>query len=287
MATILHQHSSDGPVAILGCVYGNVPALRACLADARSAGATLRIFLGDLTGMCGHSDEVVDLVRAACEVIIAGNHEQQAAIGSASCGCGHRDAEDERRSCAAHAFAMASLSDSRRAWMADLADSGVVDLPWGRILCCHGSPDRSNEFLYASTCDDARLTAWLDATGASVLACTHTGLPWVRGLPGARLPGARLPGDRIAVNCGAAGTPDHDGDAAVHYALLSRSSRGDPEVAIRRVAYDHTAWVEQILGEGADARMVETLRTGWKTYGLANLPEAERHRAAAARATSP
>lgn len=247
MIPVLHQHADPGPVALLGCVYGNVPALRACLEDATAQGATLRIFLGDITGMCGHSDETVDLVRHTCEVIIAGNHDVQAAMNAPTCACGHQDVKAEQLSCIAHQYAMTTLSDQNRVWMASLPIEGRVDLPWGRIRCCHGSPDRINEFLYENSVNNERLLTWLEETQATTLACTHTGFPWIR----------HLATHRLAINCGAAGAPDNDGDPAVHYALLQ-----DGHAEIRRVCYDYQGWVHQILKEGAEPRMVQKLFSG-------------------------
>ena len=41
-------------------------------------------------------------------------------------------------------------------------------------------------------------------------------------------------GGRFAVNCGVVGKPDHDGDPAVHYALVDPPAKVPPSIAIRR-----------------------------------------------------
>mgnify|MGYP000086890701 CR=1 FL=1 len=258
------QHHDGGPIAFLGGAYGNVPALTACLDDAQQQGAALRVFLGDATGCCGHSDTTIDLLREYCQVHIAGNHEVQAAAGELTCGCGYGSGEDERLSCAAHAYAMHSLRADQRKLIASWPLTGLITTPHGRILLCHGSPDRNNEFLYESQIDEPRLEAWLDAHDAVGLACTHTGLPWVR----------YLAGGRFALNAGVVGKPDHDGDPAVHYALL-RWIGGQPRIGIQRVAYRHALWADQLAVEGVDPVFLEPLRTGWWTVGEASLPPAE------------
>jgi diadenosine tetraphosphatase ApaH/serine/threonine PP2A family protein phosphatase len=225
------------------------------------------VFLGDATGCCGHSDEVLRLVRAHFDVCIAGNHEQEAAAGSSSCGCGYESAEDERYSCLAHQYAMESLGEELRHWIAGWPDQGLLETPAGRVLLCHGSPDRTNEFLYESELDERCLVGWLDAAGATALACTHTGLPWVR----------ELPHGRVAVNVGAVGKPDHDGDPAVHYAVLDISN-AVPVARIERVVYDAASWVKQLAGEGVDPIFTEPLRTGCWTIGVRSLPKAEHNR---------
>ena len=93
----------------MGGAYGNVPALRACLERADALGCDGRAFLGDVTGCCGHSDEVVDLVRTHFDLLVAGNLEQQAAADvDGDCACNYPDAEDGRCSGLAHGYAMPS-----------------------------------------------------------------------------------------------------------------------------------------------------------------------------------
>ena len=251
-------------IAFMGGAYGNVPALRACIEHARARDCAL-VFLGDATGCCGHSEETLALIRSSFDVWISGNHEQEAVTGSNRCGCGYDDVEDERYACMAHAYAMESLREDTRRWLAEWPHQGVLATRAGRVLLCHGSPDRTNEFLYQSELDPVRLSCWLDAGGAVALACTHTGIPWVRALPGGRL----------ALNCGAVGKPDHDGDPAVHYGLMT-VDRAGVQAHIERVAYDAESWADQLGVEGVDWRFTEPLRTGWWTVGVRSLPEWER-----------
>lgn len=258
----------------MGGAYGNVPALRACLERADALGCDARAFLGDITGCCGHSDETVDLVRTRCDLLVAGNHEQQAAAAAdGDCACNYPDAEDGRCSGLAHGYAMRSLSDENRRWLGTLPDLAAVDTGAGRLLLCHGSPRQTNEFLYESELDGKPLEAWLDAADAVGFIVTHSGLPWVR----------RLPGGRFAANCGVVGKPDDDGDPAVHFAVVERTA-SDPAmpftVRIERVEYDHRAWADQLTAEGVDAMFTGPLRDGRWTVGRASLPPVERGRRA-------
>lgn len=89
-------------LAVMGGAYGNVPALEACIRHARSRGCDPLAFTGDATGCCGHSDETLEVIRQNFSILVAGNHEQQAAAGSEACGCNYASAEDERYGCLAH-----------------------------------------------------------------------------------------------------------------------------------------------------------------------------------------
>jgi hypothetical protein len=263
-------------LAAMGGSYGNIAALSACLDDAN--GADVRAFLGDAIGCSAHTEEVIAMVRDRFDVLVAGNHEQQAALGSESCGCGYASPEDEAASCEAFRLATEALTPASKAWLATWPDRAFVELDGiGRILLCHGSPGQTSEFLYEMELDDLRLEAWLDRWEVRGFVCTHSGLPWVR----------RLRGGRFAVNCGAVGKPDHDGDAAVHYAMIDAEN-----IEIRRVEYDHESFARKLEAIGVADLFVSPLRTGIWTTGLASLPIGERHRplrrgAAAARAWGP
>jgi diadenosine tetraphosphatase ApaH/serine/threonine PP2A family protein phosphatase len=254
-------------IALMGGAYGNVPALEACLADAERQQCDILGFLGDAIGCCGHSDEIVSLVRERFDIRIAGNHERQAASGKDTCGCGYENEEDERISCMAYESALESLSEANRKYLGTWPEHAFIERPEGRLLLCHGSPERTNEFLYESEVKTSRLDHWLTAHGCRGLACTHTGLPWVK----------RWNHGRFAVNCGVTGKPDHDGDPAVHYAIIEASIDG-LEMEIRRVTYDHETWAHTLEQQGVDSLFIEPLRTGIWTTGRKSLPAEERHR---------
>jgi diadenosine tetraphosphatase ApaH/serine/threonine PP2A family protein phosphatase len=255
-------------LAAMGGSYGNVPALEACLDDAAGANADVRAFLGDAIGCSAHSEEVLARVRGRFDVLVAGNHEQQAAQDADSCGCGYASPEDEALSCEAFRLATEALTPDSKAWLATWPERAFVELDGGRILLCHGSPGHTSEFLYELELDDLRLEAWLDRWDVRGFVCTHSGLPFVR----------RLRGGRFAVNCGAVGKPDHDGDPAVHYALIDLPRDQDPTIEIRRVGYDHEAFARRCEALGIADVFVSPLRTGVWTVGVASLPPGERHR---------
>jgi len=263
----MDQTARPRTLAAMGGAYGNLAALAACLDDARACGAELRAFLGDSIGCCGHSEAVVAMIRDGFDVCIAGNHEQQAVARSQSCGCGYSSPDDEAVSCEAFQLATSALGDPARDLLATWPHQRIVELDGGRVLLCHGSPGHTSEFLYEVELDDLRLEAWLDAHDVRGFVCTHSGLPFVR----------ELRGGRFAVNCGVVGKSDHDGDPAVHYALIELPD-GPPRIAIRRVAYDHEAWARQMEAAQISPVFVEPIRTGVWNTGVASLPVGERHR---------
>ena len=260
----------------MGGAYGNLEALTACLADADAQDAGLRAFLGDSIGCCAHSDEIVAMIRSGFDLFVAGNHEQQAVARSNSCGCGYSSAEDEKISCQAFELATTGLGEESRSWLGTWPNEQIVEFEGGRVLLCHGSPGYTSEFLYEAELDDLRLEAWLDRFNVRGFICTHSGLPFVR----------RLADGRFAVNCGVTGKPDHDGDTAVHYALVDLPKNGDAIIEIRRVPYNHEAWARTMESAGIAPIFVEPVRTGVWTTGVASLPPSERFRWLRARSAS-
>jgi diadenosine tetraphosphatase ApaH/serine/threonine PP2A family protein phosphatase len=129
---------------------------------------------------------------------------------------------------------------------------------------CHGSPRRVNEFLWESTCSDAFLEWLCEAHEADVLLCSHTGIPWHRALASGR----------HVINVGAIGRPANDGDVRVRYARIEIGER--VRVEFPAIAYDHEALARDMEREALPREFVETIRTGWWTTCLENLPARER-----------
>ena len=260
--------------AVMSGAYGNLPALEACITDSEEQQCRVRFFLGNAIGAFGNSDAVLDIIRNNFEITLAGNLEQEAALGSDGGEFGFTDPEDVEYSRRGFRYALESLGDVNRTWLGSWPEKVVLVLPRGRVLFVHGSPERSNEFLFESELDEERLLRWMDEERVFGLICDHTGLPWVRALPGGR----------FAANVGAVGLPANDGDPAAHYAIVDLLDLDRP-VEIRRVEYPHDHWADRVEADGVDPAFTEPLRTGFWRIGVASLPEAER-RAAEARRTS-
>ncbi len=262
----LPDGSAAWPMAVMGGAYGNVPALQACLDDARAQGCRTMAFIGDAIGCCGHSSEILAMVYRNFSILVAGNHEQQAATGQTTCACGYASAEDETIGCQAFALALRDLSEDHRRRLRLWPSAATVHTPAGAVLLCHGSPERTNEFLYTSQFSPGRWKQFLESRNLVGFVCTHTGLPWTH----------RVGLTHFAANCGVVGKPDHDAQPTVHYATLHATPWGAITVAIREVRYNHGAWAKQLRGEGVPNVFVAPLETGIWTTGLSSLPESER-----------
>jgi hypothetical protein len=253
-------------IAVFGGVYSNAPALRALLEDARGHEVEAVFCLGDVGGFGPHPDRVYPLLRQAGVHMLQGNYDEALATGRPDCGCGYTDPRDNHFARIAYAYTLAHTSADNRAWLATLPVHRRLRLGEHRLLMCHGSPRAINEFLWDSATPSGLLSRLLREGNADVLLCTHTGLKWHRAL-----------GDAAhAVNVGVIGRPENDGAANGWYTILSATP--DLEVEFVPVHYDTEMLAREIEREGLPREFAETIRTGWWTTCLENLPAKERAR---------
>src|SRR5436309_10314656 len=226
-------------IAVLGGVYANAEALAAVLADTRRRDAEAVFCLGDLGGFGAHPDRVFPLLREHDVRVVRGNYDEAVAAGAADCNCGYTDPRDNHYARLSYAYTVARTPAADRAWLATRPAQRRVQLGSHRILMCHGSPRRINEFLWESTTPDGLLRRLLADYSADVLLCTHTGLKWHRALDD---------GIAHAVNVGAVGRPENDGTPRVWYALLG----AEPDVRVQFVpgTYDYESAARAIEAEG-------------------------------------
>ena len=253
-------------IAVFGGVYNNSEALREMLADARRREVDAIFCLGDLGGFGPHPDRVYPLLREAGVQVMQGNYDASIAGGRDDCGCGYTDPRDDHFARISYVYTLRRTSSENAAWLRTLPTSFRLPLGPHRLLACHGSPRRINEFLWESTTPDGLLRTTLDAHEADLLLCTHTGIKWHR----------RLDDGRHVVNVGVIGRPENDGSTNVWYALLT----ADPDLTVEFVPihYDHETLAREIVREGLPAEFAETILTGWWTTCLENLPAKERRR---------
>lgn len=252
----------EPPVAVFGGVYSNHVALEAVLADARERGARSFYCLGDLGAFGPNPDRVFPLLLEADVGVVRGNYDDSLARGLEDCQCGYTDPRDNHFARLSYRYTYRKTSRRWKAWMAGLPAERRLELDDLSVLLCHGSPRRTNEFLWESTTSTDFLAHLAREHRADVILGTHTGIPWKRKLPGGGLFG----------NVGVIGRPANDGRTAVWYGLL----RPGPELELVPVAYDHEGLAAEMREESLPEEFVETILTGWWTTCLEVLPARER-----------
>src|SRR5437773_5813166 len=138
-------------IAVFGGVYSNYLALAAALRDVQRRGVDDIFCLGDLGAFGPHPDRVFPLLQESRVQCIQGNYDNSIGDELPDCQCGYTDPRDNHFANLSYAYTLANTSPVNRAWLKELPAQRRVELGRYRLLLCHGSPRRVNEFLWEST----------------------------------------------------------------------------------------------------------------------------------------
>ena len=252
-------------VALLGGIYSNHLALAEALKLARERGAEATFALGDFGAFGPHPDRTVEILRAEGVTAIQGNYEESLSSAADDCHCGYTDPRDNHYAQISYDYTRQNTSAEHKRWMGTLPGQARLTVGSRRVLLCHGSPRKINEFLWASTTPEPFIRKLLRDHETDVVACTHTGIHWSRFVE---------PG-RGVVNVGALGRPANDGRSNVWFTMLEAGDAG-LRADFVPVPYDHERLAREMEAEGLPAEFVETVRTGYWTTCLEILPARER-----------
>jgi pyruvate-formate lyase-activating enzyme/predicted phosphodiesterase len=252
-------------IAVCGGPYGNPYALRAFVDDARARGADRLYCLGDLGGFGAEVDALWPILTGDDITCVAGNYDVAIARGDTDCGCGYRDPKDNEFAQLIYDHTLATTSRDFAAWMGELPIERRETIGGVDVHMVHGSTLALNDFWWESLPEDQHRQR-VAASGADVILCTHSGLPW-----------QRRTADALVVNVGVLGKPANDGRREVWYALLDLDA-GQATTELVPLAYDWRAQAASMRAAGLPEVFVETIETGWWTTCLEILPPRERAR---------
>jgi diadenosine tetraphosphatase ApaH/serine/threonine PP2A family protein phosphatase len=253
-------------IAVFGGLYSNYLALAAAVADSRRRGIAECYCLGDLGAFGPHPDRVFPLLHEQNVQCIQGNYDNSIGNGLEDCQCGYTDPRDNYFARLSYDYTYRHTSPENRAWLKELPAQRRLQLGRYRLLLCHGSPRKMNEFLWESTTSTQFLEYLADVYETDVILGTHTGIKWHR----------PLSRDRHFVNVGVLGRPENDGRTNVWYTIV----RAEPAFAVEfvPVVYDHELLAREMQQEKSPDEFIATVLTGWWTTCLEILPARERRR---------
>ncbi len=269
-------------LALFGGLYSNYLALEAAIADARQRGVDAMYCLGDLGAFGPHPDHVFPLLRQHKILCVQGNYDDSIGNELNDCQCGYTDPNDNHFAQISYDYTLHNTSADNKAWLRGLPKERRLHVDGLRLLLCHGSPRRTNEFLWQSTTSTAFLDRLADEQAADLIIGTHSGIHWQR----------KLKDGRRYVNVGVLGRPENDGTTNVWYTVLRIGSAADsnalPCTANDRavpvsvdfvpVAYEVAALADEMRREKLPDEFVQTVMTGWWTTCLEILPSRERRK---------
>jgi predicted phosphodiesterase len=277
MPPALKETSEFRRIAVFGGIYSNYLALQAALRDTQKRGVDACFCLGDLGAFGPHPDSTVELLREAYVQCIQGNYDHSIGNDLTDCQCGYTDPRDNYFARISYDYTFKNTSSENRRWLKELPSQQHVRLGNYRLLLCHGSPRRTNEFLWESTTSTHFLNYLCNTYEADVILATHTGIKWHRQLQSAATARTgEFSRDRHFINVGVLGRPENDGQTNVWYTLLEANP--DLSVTFVPVEYEHQRLAAEMREEKLPEEFVATILTGWWTTCLEILPAKERRR---------
>lgn len=212
-------------IAIFGDIHGNLGALTAVYQEIEARNIDLRFCLGDLVGYGVQPNEVIDFIQQHNVPTIMGNYDQGVGISSNDCGCAYRTPEAQALGERSIAWSNAHVTDAHKRYLRNLPMTMQITIGKSNVLLVHGSPRKINEYLYEDR-PESSVQRLFDSTGADIIICGHTHLPYDRTLTS----GKRL------INAGSVGKPK-DNDNRAGFLLLTEDD-GEIKAEMVRVAYD-------------------------------------------------
>lgn len=240
-------------LAVISCIHGNYEALNAVLLDIDDQQADQIYCLGDLVGYGPHPNAVVEMIRSLDIPTCQGCWDEDIVEGLNACECSYPSQLAEKRGRLAHEWTNQAIHPEVRDYLAKLP----MSLQRDNLCFVHGSPNSQHEYLLPSMDNFAALER-VFATGADILFCGHTHVPYVRQLDQGHL-SVRVhqpnhpdsthqfttPVKQI-INAGSVGEPRH-GRPNATYIIYDTDTA---QVALREVPYDYQRTCAAIIEQG-------------------------------------
>ena len=259
-------------IALVSDIHGNLPALRAVLADIDARREITAVYhVGDLVGYAPWPNEVVDLIRQRGIAGVSGNYDSTVALRYKHCGCRSENPHQEELAHQSFAWTLAHVTEASRGFLAALPFrmdlrplGGHVAGPSVRLV--HGSHALSTVYVTEDRSDDflRTMAQAMGARAGDIVCFGHTHRPWQRTVD-----------DVQFVNTGSVGRPK-DGDPRAGYVVLDVSA-SNARIDIVRVSYDVEEAARGILASALPDEFADFLRSG----GAPTAPPVRSHDTAA------
>ncbi len=240
----MSKKCKTGRIALVSDIHGNLPALEACIEDARRNDAIEIWNLGDVLGYAPFPNEVIEKLCEVNATSVIGNYDRKVLAFEEKCNRWKHTKMPEKY--AAFQWNHEHLSRRGRAILDSLPEQARLEADNGTVLLVHGSPAAIDEPLGSET-PDRRLEELATMAGAGIVLCGHSHEAFVR-----------QAGGTWFVNPGSAGRPE-GGDWRACYALLEFSARG-LKAGHRRIEYDIDRVARAVHAAGLPESFVEVFR---------------------------
>lgn len=217
-------------IAAVSDIHGNLPALKAVLADIARRGADVVVNLGDILSGPLLPAETADFLMDLDLPTIRGNHERQLLTHT------------REKMGASDAFAADAIGEGHRAWLQSLPETlWLTD----EVFLCHGAPGGDliyfMEHVDAAGVHPASLAQVEERAGdcpARLILCGHTHTPRTR----------RLSDGRLVANPGSVGLQAYEDD---HW-FPHRVEIGSPQARYAMVEKGPLGWDAEMIAVDYD-----------------------------------
>lgn len=236
----------------MSCIHGNYEALDAVLLDIDQHSCEKIFCVGDLVGYGPHPNAVIAQIRSLDIPTCAGCWDEDIVEGLNACDCSYPSLLAEKRGIQAHEWTNKEIHPENREFLANLPHTFLE----GNLAFVHGSPHSNHEYLLPELDAFVALERVL-STGADVLFCGHTHVPYARTLDAGQLQvrvnrkeesreiSFASPLKQI-VNVGSVGEPRHGRPNATYIIYDTETQR----VKLREVAYNYQKTCAAIIEKG-------------------------------------
>lgn len=190
-------------IALLSDIHGNHYALQSVLDAVKQSQIDIILITGDFIGYYFWPAEVFELLSDWKIVAIRGNHDKM--LERAKRDNSYLERITEKYG-SGLSIALEKLEERHVEWLLNLPDTTMYDALDEKILLCHGSPWKNDEYIYPDA-ENSSLERYLDLNVSYVLQ-GHTHYPM-----------AKQVGDVTIINPGSVGQPRNRQPGA-HWALL-------------------------------------------------------------------
>lgn len=241
-------------LAVISCIHGNYEALNSVLSDIDDQNADQIFCLGDLVGYGPHPNAVVEMIRSLDIPTVQGCWDEDIVEGLNACECSYPSLLAEVRGKLAHEWTDREITPETREFLASLPITHRSE----NLCFVHGSPYNQHEYLMPEVAAFTALERVM-ATGADVLFCGHTHVPYVRTLDSGMLQvSLRSPQQKTSaltefktplkqiINAGSVGEPRH-GRTNATYVLYDTDTQ---QTILREVEYDYQKTCAAIVEKG-------------------------------------
>ncbi len=233
--------------ALFSDIHGNIRALDRVFEEIDQEKPDKIFCLGDLVGYGANPNEVIDRLREREIPTIMGNYDDGVGYDRDDCGCAYTTKEDRDLGDRSLAWSKAAVIPENKNYLRKLPSQIRETVNGWDVLLVHGSPRKINEYLFADRPEE-RVAPMLKKTGAGIVICGHTHLPYHKNIEGIHL-----------INTGSVGKPK-SGSPEADYVIIDFAE--ELEVFFRKVEYDWKAAAEDIIRAGLPEKFARQVRTG-------------------------